>query len=267
MKMMCDRVLFGSLRERAAADPGNDGVVGNLEIRESHILPILTFERVTDSFVQEEARDAGKTEPRTQTHIPKDDVRTHALRDLHVGIEVAELVSSTKESENGSHGGSDHVSRNESCILQGIPRSDIPIGRTTTAACHSHECFDAEFLIEMPRREIVGVFLEYLVSRLFQRAHPAFDDGGSGFETFLAVLGLQQNWRQDVEDLLSKSSQPRRPNAYIRMTCATPSSCRAWLEDIEGGERDRVAKLVLSCAAYDIRVFDEGIDEPHLHTL
>jgi hypothetical protein len=24
---------------------------------------------------------------------------------------------------------------------------------------------------------------------------------------------------------------------------------------------------VLSCAAYDIRVFDEGIDEPHLHTL
>jgi hypothetical protein len=46
---------------------------------------------------------------------------------------------------------------------------------------------------------------------------------------------------------------------------AAPSCAR--LEGVEGGERDRVAKLVFSRAAHSSRVFEQGIDEPHLHTL
>jgi hypothetical protein len=39
------------------------------------------------------------------------------------------------------------------------------------------------------------------------------------------------------------------------------------LESVEGGQRDRVAKLVFSRPADDSGVLEEGVDEPHFHAL
>jgi len=51
------------------------------------------------------------------------------------------------------------------------------------------------------------------------------------------------------------------------MIRAATAPSGAWLEGIEGREGDRVAELVFASAAHNARVFEKGVDEPHLHPL
>ena len=255
------------LLERVAAQTRDNGVVGNLEIREPVALAIGMLEQRADPGVEVEPEDARKPVLRAKTHDAEDLIALHALGERQVLGEVAASSKRSEQPQRGPHRGSDHVAGHDPGSLQHVPGADVHVGRAAPAAGDADQGLDAELLVEFASGEVVGVLGEDLATRLSELREHRLEDGGRPRHPLAGAPRIQQDLREFPAHPAPPLTEARRTHLDVGPVAAPMPHGGSGLEGIERCQRQRIAKLMLGAPADRPRVVEERAHQLRLDAL